>query len=353
MTRIQNSFEVVPRPPVRLKDAGKENGFSLVGILIALSLMGFVGIAMARLISNLMTAQSISQSRQDLLNLTNEMQTLISTPPSCKSGIVKPTKFDATLASFVYPPPASSSPSSTNGMPFKYKINADVLEDGTPLKTYALVTNYVRLVNAVNMGVDTAGNQVYRAQIIGQFSPRAGTGGLKDFSIRVLGTSYFTIVAGNIESCSPDSPLDINKVSATCAALGGIYDLTTKKCNFGFNPADPAFASAVCTVIKGGTFVDGKCVVPTSTGPGPASTGGARWIITGTLDVPYVVGRQLGPPYRCNGNGQPTPANCEIDITNCPISSAPQLSALCTAGWTCSAGAQGTQNVVTQIWTCM
>lgn len=206
-------------------------GQSLIQVIVAVAILGIVSLGFMTMISQVMQAQKLAQARQDLLTLSNDVQTAFANPTACQQALgAKGVAFEASKASVIFPP-AQGSTFANNGLPFSMQLNAqDTLKDNTTLKTYNLIANHVELVNAQPVGNDPSGNPVYKANIIGQFSPQ-GTGGhgLSDFATRQLAAGYFAVSGGNITGCSTSDLTNPflsggatgSTAAAACTLIGG------------------------------------------------------------------------------------------------------------------------------------
>lgn len=217
-------------------------GSSLIELMVGIVILGVMTAGFMTMISNVTNSQKLAQSRQDMMGITQEMQTMFSSESICQRGLVAGTPFDFAKASVTYPP--ATGPFQFNGLPFKYKINGDVLQDNSfaqgqkteALTTYSLTVKHLQIVNAGTVGVDTNGNPVYRGDFIGQFGPSNYTGqGLSDFSPRNMVSGFVSVANGTIASCSASGLSTLAQASLQyadiCTGLGGTWDGT--KCTLG------------------------------------------------------------------------------------------------------------------------
>lgn len=289
-----------------------ELGSSLIQVIVAVALLGIVTLGFASMISQMSNAQRLVQSRQDLSILADEIQVMFSNPTACRSGLPPGLTFDGAKAAVRFPPPTGEPPFQFDGMPFSYQLNArETLRSGQDLQNYALRTNRIQLVNADNMGPDSTGRTVYRAKIIGHFSPRGITSGLTDFNTKILASGYFTVdTSQQIVGCSDTSPTDLNQLASTCQALGGSFNTDNNRCAMPTNLAD------LCPQLNG-TLKDGKCEITAASGAGGGTGSGTTrslWSQTGQ----QVHISQLGNFTRCPASAS-TGQSCSSPGLTCAI----------------------------------
>lgn len=238
-------------------DMKTQRGSSLIELMVGITLLGIISIGFATLMSQMNKSQQITTARQDIVAITQEMQTMFSSPTICQSGLVPGTVFDLTQAQSAYPPP-SGNPIA--GLSFQYKLNSDTLKANSTLQNYSVNVNRILLVNAGTAGVDTTGNTIYRADIIAEFAPKQAS---VSFGIRPLTSGYFTTSGGNIATCSSIAPATQTVADANCTMLGGTYTAGTGgaagSCDI------PPSAATTCKVL-GGTFSGGACALASSGG---------------------------------------------------------------------------------------
>lgn len=293
-----------------LKDS---RGMSLVQVLVAVALLGIVTAGFATMFSGLANQQRLVQSRTDLISLTHEVQTMFSNTAACESSLIPGTPLDPARAAVAFPPPVGTA-FQNNGAPFRMRINQETLEDGASLRSYALNVNRVQLVNGGTVGVDIAGRTIYKATVIGQFSPRGINGqGLSDFATRSLVTGYFTVNGGMIISCSLESPQDLAKIAENCVALGGTYDSVAKKCLLKPDPNDPELLASLCSKM-GGTMTGGACKLPSSGGGGGVPQI-AHWVRQRSLSFQEIL--QSNSFSKCPGVGSPSGTTCSPEGSQC------------------------------------
>lgn len=211
-------------------------GTSLLQVLVALGVMSIIAVGFATMMSQMSAQQNIMQAKQDLFLLTEQIRTTFANRSICEQSLPSNFKFDPTVAA-----------KDTDGLPFEFRIDGDVVKSGQTLQNYNLTANRLEIVKAVSAGSDTANNTIYKADLVGQFSPKNKTAGLRDFAQRTIASAYFTISpSGDVVSCANEGPVD-----NTCVALGGKYDPQSKKCDFLGDSA-----AQLCEAMKG-TF-DGK-----------------------------------------------------------------------------------------------
>lgn len=250
----------------RFKKLKNQRGSTLAQTLISVAVLGIATLGFATMMSNMNSAQSVAQSRQDLSILIDQIRAGFSSKVSCEALVgIGTQNFDRALASQL-----------KNGLPLQLNLGGDILRNNEDLKTYSLTANRIELVGAENIGSDVDGNEIYKAHLIGQFSPRnSKIGGLQDFSTRVMASGYFTVQAGKIISCGLESPRDLDQVSVNCGSLGGTYDMRAKKCRFKLDSEELA---EICTAF-GGTYNNPKCNLGNSGGGG-----GIRWTQVKTVN---------------------------------------------------------------------
>lgn len=291
------------------------SGFSLIEIIVAVAILGVVSLGFSSMISQMLGAQKTVQARQDLVSLVNEVQTLFMVTTACETALLPGSNFDFNLAKVPYPAPAGAPPFAFAGLPFRFKVNSDILGDATTLQNYELIANRVQLVNAVPAGTTGTGSSIYKAQMIGQFSPKSSaSGGLRDFNTKVLTTGYFTVSgAGVITSCSADNYQDTVKVANLCIGLGGTMN-SNGKCDFSPSAFDAQALASICGAFKG--KFDGKHCEITASGSSSGGSSGARWYDSGEC-TSYIDTKSLFP----------VGSDCRnLGITN-PIHSSPELCA--------------------------
>ena len=329
-----------------------QRGFSLIEIIVAVAILGVVSLGFSTMISQMLGAQKNVQARQDLASLVNEVQTLFAVSTACETALIPGTNFDFNLAKAPYPAPTGAPPFSFNGLPFRFKVNSDTLADATNLQGYELIANRVQLVNALSVGTTATGSSIYKAQMIGQFSPKASSsGGLKDFNTKVLVTGYLTVSsAGIITSCSSDNFQEISKATSICTGLGGTMS-TTGKCEFPTTTLSSQALSSICSAFNG-KFDGTHCTLAASTGSG-GSSGGARWFDSGEC-ADFIDGSNqfpAGSPCRALGITNPifsSPQQCEN------MGHKPQLGVPCSvSGTSCfNALPLGSMRYTAKKWTC-
>lgn len=272
------------RKDIMWRASRSRSGFSLIEVIVAVALMGIVTLGFATMLSNIMAEQKIAQARNDITAVTNEMQMLFSNSNACQSGLVAGAPFDIAKAQVEFPPPIGAA-FQFNGQPFKFRINnRDTLEDGATLNSYGLIANRVQIVNAGSIGVDISSRIVYRATVIGQFSPKGTNGhGLSDFAARPLVSGYVSVTGGTIAGCSLTSMTDLSQLTKDCQALGGRYDASANKCLMTAD-VDNSLVSKLCGRF-GGSYENGNCKVAASGGGGGGNAG--HWA---------VVNRERGRP---------------------------------------------------------
>lgn len=250
-------------------------GTSLVQIMISIALMGIVSLGFATMMKQMSASQQMIQAKQDLANVVDEVQMMFSSSATCFSGIPSGATFDVTQASVRFPSPPGQPPFSFNGQPFVYRLNgSQSLQANSDLRGSSLIINNIQIVNADLMGTDSSGHSVYKAKLIGQFAVQSERNPI-DLNTRILTSGYFVVNPSNrrITGCSDFNTVDLHHVSSTCAALGGVYNATTKKCSMPVNMAE------LCTQLNG-TLNNDRCEISPA-GGGAVSTVGS-WFSTGT-----------------------------------------------------------------------
>lgn len=290
-------------------------GSSLIELMVAVVVLGAVTLGFTTMISQVMNQQKIAQARQDLADVGLEVQTIFSNPDYCKSSLAG-AAFDASKAAVAYD---ASKPFAFNGMPFKLKINgSDTLQGNTDLKNYNLSVKHFQIVNASPAGTDSAGNDIYTAQVIGHFGPKNYSGsGVSDFAIRNMSSGYLTVNGNTVVGCSSASPPTQTTALANCQSLGGSFDTASGKCAV---QADPA---STCATV-GGTYASGKCTLPSSgsTSAGSGSSGSGTWQTTGVT----------GSPLYCSGSPKGS-----LEGQSCPqiASTTTSANSNCNFTYTC------------------
>lgn len=242
-----------------------QKGNTLIQVVVASALLGIISMGFMTMLSQMSQAQRIAEARQDLVSLTNDMQTNFSVDTVCTQNLVSSQAFSFDQAKAQFPPAAGAS-FAYNGQPFKFKLASDTLQDGAKLSTYKLTANKIQIVNAVDtMKQDSSGNEIYKINVIGQLSPQNYDGhGLSDFSARQLASGYITVGSGSIVTCSATDPsLSVGRNPAQ--VTGG----TTG------TPLTSDQIAQVCSAFNG-TYANGMCAISGTAGATGAA-GGMRY----------------------------------------------------------------------------
>lgn len=227
-----------------------QKGNTLIQVMVAAVIMGVISMSFMTMISQMSSAQKIAQGRQDIMNISQEMQTMFSSTDICKTALPAGMNFDASKAASPFPPATGGT---LTGLPFQYKINGDTLASDATLNNYSVNASKVFLANGTMAGNNSAGDPIYRADVIAAFTPKQGS---NSFAARTLASGFFTVSGGNITDCSAQSPPTQTTAAANCASLGGTY------------------ANGACTLPSAG-----------STSAGSGSSGAGVWTTTATNSV--------------------------------------------------------------------
>lgn len=261
----------------------KLNGFSLVEMMVALVIMGVASMGFMTMLSQVSEQQKVAIARQDLINISLEVQSMFASRTLCPSGFVAGNNFDEALATKVYTPNGATP---FEGMPFQYKINGDTLGSGATLKNYAVNVDKMFLLNATKVDNDTAGRPVYLADVMATFVPKSGN---TSFAVRSLVSAFFTVNGSALIECGLTPPPTIKQASETCRSLGGA--MVNNSCllpgagnsgdvNSSMDvaqiPNDPNFMSALCKNL-GGTLTGTQCSFAGAPGGSSGTPVAGKW----------------------------------------------------------------------------
>lgn len=243
---------------------GSQKGNTLVQVLITTGILGITALGFSTMMSSMYTAQGNALTRQNIGMIAMDIQASFGNEIACQRSLVAGTNFNLTHAETSYP----SGGTMAAGLPFRFRLNNDIVQNGAIIEGYDLRVNRFELVNAIPSGTDLDGRSVYKINLIGQFSPSSSEkGGLRDFKTMNLAAGYVSVTGGTIANCSSTNLALYNEAKNNCETLGGTYDLQTKKCLLNPNLNNPEIASAFCSKL-GGTFTNNKCSLGNAGGGG-------------------------------------------------------------------------------------
>lgn len=248
---------------------GNDKGNTLIQVIVSIGLIGILSLAFASMMSQMSSAQKVAQIRQEIIGITQEVQTMFSSQAICSASLPVGMSFNLSQADDVYPPAAGAG---VTGMPFQFRINGDLLVSNGVLENYSVNLGQVLMVNAGSVGVNVSGHPIYRGDIVAEFIPKSGSSA---FGMKTLVSGFFTTDGGNLSSCSLLAPNSLTQIMLSCQEIGGIF--RNGSCLTKADGEDPDLLASLCPLFNG-SLSDGFCTIPSS--GGSSGAGGSRWVLT-------------------------------------------------------------------------
>ncbi|MCH2535348.1 MAG: hypothetical protein MK008_12970 [Bdellovibrionales bacterium] len=223
----------------------KQNGMSLIQVIIALGLMSVIGLGVAELMVVSTKINQRSEIKLSQLILVNEIQAISSRAQTCSaavSTINPPQQFNAAQAA------------SINGWNLKFNTSTETIEAGYPIIPGLTVDRlYFKIPNTTP--VDNTGTErVYLGKVYISFDVTENVlgGSLKQ---KELGSFYIRerIADSVVVGCEREAEIPISEVCTN--NLGGTYDSATGNCTLPpgaplgseCTPGDTRILAASCT----------------------------------------------------------------------------------------------------------
>lgn len=195
-----------------------QKGMSLVQVMVAVGLLSVVSLGVSQLMVNMQRGVKSAALKVDMNAFQTEITTSISSKEYCEDAL-KGQPFNAKKAK------------SKTGMPITIKgFDGTNYTSGSKVPGSDLIVDKVYIADATGPTVLSSGKQKYIGRLMIQYKldPNSSIVGGNTYKPRHVGTIYFLVNGGSIESCSGDKAgVDPQKA---CEQIGGTFVTSTQSC---------------------------------------------------------------------------------------------------------------------------
>ncbi|MBX2986929.1 MAG: hypothetical protein KF802_03440 [Bdellovibrionaceae bacterium] len=268
----------------------RQDGFSLVNVMIATALIALMSMGLAGLLNNMSRETKSLGNKMNKINLAQDLRVILADSKTCTD----------TLGGQAY----NRDPKGETPLVAQLPNSKIQVKDGVTLPEYGLQIKRFYASNPVSAGASVNGTPLYVGELMLEAQEMALAPGEpgRQFKSSHAGMTYFELdpTGAKIQKCyALESGDDL--LALACAKFNGLYNPTTRECD-----TLSKQLSTICTSM-GGTYNEGarSCVLKTPSGAESCKALGGQMGEAGCQLPPPEPKTCRGPVYYAGRNKMP------------------------------------------------